>query len=140
MNSSVPVPCFQNFLKHTGSDSGYASTDTIRYATGEDAVIRFRGGSVRKVCGDDFTVLRGSDEIFLPALMFGAKGAVGSTYNFLLPHSKAIWTGFKSGDLDGARESAVSGPVVWCALRVTARFRRMGCETNRLHPQGSLPD
>ena len=42
-------------LQHTGSDSGNRSTDTIQSVSSEDAVIRFRGGTERTVCGEKFT-------------------------------------------------------------------------------------
>ncbi|MCU0795412.1 MAG: dihydrodipicolinate synthase family protein [Akkermansiaceae bacterium] len=46
----------------------------------------------------------GIDEKLLPALEAGAKGAVGSSYNFAAPLYHKLIAAFESGDLDTARE------------------------------------
>lgn len=45
----------------------------------------------------------GMDECLLPALALGAKGAVGSSYNFAAPIYQRIWRAFDRGDLEAAR-------------------------------------
>ena len=49
-------------------------------------------------------LLFGSDEVLLSAWVLGVRGAVGSTYNFLLPIFHQILADFDRGDLDAARE------------------------------------
>lgn len=50
-----------------------------------------------------FDVLYGYDELLLPALAVGAKGAVGSTYNFAAPMYLRVMELFNSGKLDDAQ-------------------------------------
>jgi N-acetylneuraminate lyase len=50
-----------------------------------------------------FNALFGRDEILLAALSLGAKGAVGSTYNFAAPLYRQIMEAFGRGDLETAR-------------------------------------
>ena len=38
-----------------------------------------------QICGDNFDMLYGFDELLLPALSVGAAGAIGSTYNYAAP-------------------------------------------------------
>lgn len=51
-----------------------------------------------------FDILYGLDELLLPALAVGAKGAIGSTYTFAAPLYKKTVDAFKRGDLAAARE------------------------------------
>ena len=51
-----------------------------------------------------FDVPFGFDEMLLGALALGAKGAVGSTYNFAAPIYQRLMAAFASGDLAAARE------------------------------------
>jgi N-acetylneuraminate lyase len=53
--------------------------------------------------GGKYDMLWGRDECWLPALSLGAKGAVGSTYNYAAPIYHAITAAFHSGDLEKAR-------------------------------------
>jgi N-acetylneuraminate lyase len=54
--------------------------------------------------GDEqFDVLWGTDEYLLAALALGARGAVGSTYNFAAPLYRRMWAAFDRGDLATAR-------------------------------------
>ena len=50
-----------------------------------------------------YDVLFGRDELLLSALQLGAKGAVGSTYNFSAPLYRAIIAAHESGDLAAAK-------------------------------------
>lgn len=54
--------------------------------------------------GGRFTALWGSDEMLLSALVVGAKGAVGSTYNIAAPLYQRVIKRFEQGDMQGARE------------------------------------
>jgi N-acetylneuraminate lyase len=51
-----------------------------------------------------FDVLFGRDEILLSALALGAKGAVGSTYNYMAPVYHRVIDAFKRGDMIEARK------------------------------------
>jgi N-acetylneuraminate lyase len=53
---------------------------------------------------DAFDILWGLDEILLAALAVGARGAVGSSYNFAAPVYQRLLAAFKSGDLATARQ------------------------------------
>jgi N-acetylneuraminate lyase len=50
-----------------------------------------------------FDVPYGTDEWLLAAVALGAKGAVGSTYNFAAPIYHRMLSAWKAGDLDAAR-------------------------------------
>ena len=49
-------------------------------------------------------ILHGYDEQLLAGLVFGAKGAVGSTYNFIAPLYYGVMEDFENGKLKAARE------------------------------------
>lgn len=53
---------------------------------------------------EKFDVLFGLDEMLLPALSVGAKGAIGSTYTFAAPLYLEVYDLFQRGELDAARE------------------------------------
>lgn len=50
-----------------------------------------------------FNMLFGKDEILLSALIIGAKGAVGSTYNYAAPLYHLIMTAYQAGDIETAQ-------------------------------------
>ena len=50
-----------------------------------------------------FDILSGLDEMLLPALAVGAKGAIGSTYTFAAPLYLEIMAAFEKGNIDDAR-------------------------------------
>jgi len=50
-----------------------------------------------------FDILYGTDEMMLSALATGAKGFIGSTYNFVAPLYYALIEAFKNGDLKEAQ-------------------------------------
>ena len=60
-------------------------------------------GSATEVAGGKFDLLFGRDEILLAGLALGARGAVGSTYNFAAPLYHRIIDAFNRGDLAAAR-------------------------------------
>lgn len=51
-----------------------------------------------------FDILFGYDELLLSALAVGAKGAIGSTYNFAAPHYYEVIHHFHAGKLEAARQ------------------------------------
>lgn len=52
-------------------------------------------------------ILHGFDELLMVGLAFGAKGAVGSTYNYMAPLYYGIMEDFEKGDLIAARNKQV---------------------------------
>jgi len=52
-----------------------------------------------------FDILFGIDEMLLPALAVGARGAIGSTYTFAAPLYVAVMEAFRKGDMKAAREA-----------------------------------
>lgn len=55
--------------------------------------------------GGRFDVLYGFDELLLPALAVGARGAVGSTFNIAAPLYRRLIDAFEAGELGAAREA-----------------------------------
>ncbi len=51
-----------------------------------------------------YDLLYGTDEMLLSALAVGAKGYIGSTYNFMAPLYRQLRANFDKGDLDTAQE------------------------------------
>ena len=60
-------------------------------------------GRSGEIGGGKYTMLFGRDEILLSGLALGARGAVGSTYNFAAPLYLRIIEAFNRGDLESAR-------------------------------------
>ena len=56
-----------------------------------------------RAAGGKLDVAFGFDEMLLAALALGARGAVGSTYNFAAPVYHRLIAAFERGDLDAAR-------------------------------------
>jgi len=54
--------------------------------------------------GDDLDIFWGVDEMLLCGLAAGAKGAVGSTYNYAAPVYRRLIDAFERGNLEEARE------------------------------------
>lgn len=55
-----------------------------------------------------FDILYGFDEMLLPALAVGAKGAIGSTYTFAAPLYLQVMRSFEKGDLEDARSKMLA--------------------------------
>lgn len=55
--------------------------------------------------GGEFEVLFGSDQQLLSSVLYGAQGAVGSTYNFAAALYRRMLAAFERGDLAAAREA-----------------------------------
>jgi N-acetylneuraminate lyase len=65
-----------------------------------------------------FEALFGRDEILLAGLSLGARGAIGSTYNFSAPIYQRLIQAFDRGDLENARtEQARANAVITAFLR-----------------------
>ncbi|MBI5768057.1 MAG: dihydrodipicolinate synthase family protein [Verrucomicrobia bacterium] len=97
------------------------------------ACIEFDGGK--------YDILFGIDEMLLGGLAFGARGAVGSTYNFAAPLYRKIITAFESGDLAEARRlQSLSAEMVRIivgnggrgGLKATMEFVGADCGHSRL--------
>jgi N-acetylneuraminate lyase len=73
--------------------------------------------------GGAFDVPFGVDEWLLAALALGARGAVGSTYNFAAPLARRLLRAFESGDLPAAREEQLRLARL---VRLLAGFGYMG--------------
>ncbi|MBL8812726.1 MAG: dihydrodipicolinate synthase family protein [Planctomycetaceae bacterium] len=58
----------------------------------------------QRACGGRFDIAFGVDEMLLAAVCLGAKGAVGSSYNFAGQIYRRIIAAFESGRLETARE------------------------------------
>jgi N-acetylneuraminate lyase len=73
--------------------------------------------------GGRFDVPYGTDEWLLAALVLGAKGAVGSTYNFAAPLYQRLIAASARGDLETAREEQFRSAQL---VRIVARRGFMG--------------
>ena len=68
-----------------------------------------------------FDILFGYDELLLPALSIGAKGAIGSTYTFAAPIYLKIMECFRNGDIAAAQELQYSSvKMVQCLAKHSA--------------------
>lgn len=67
-----------------------------------------------------FDILFGYDELLLPALAVGAKGAIGSTYTFAAPIYHKILEHFKNGHIEAAQEMQYhSIKMIQCLAKYT---------------------
>jgi len=69
--------------------------------------------------GGAFDVLFGFDESLLAGLCLGARGAVGSTYNFAGPHYLRLMRAFEAGDLAAARKAQLQATEM---VKILASF------------------
>lgn len=67
-----------------------------------------------------YNMLFGRDEILLAGMSMGARGAVGSTYNFAAPYYKAVIDAFNVGDMEAARRAQAE------AIEVVVAFKKFG--------------
>jgi N-acetylneuraminate lyase len=72
------------------------------------------------MAGDELDVLFGRDEILLAGLAAGAKGAIGSTYNYAAPVYHRIIAAVSAGDLATARKEQAR------AVRLVEVLRKFG--------------
>ncbi len=70
-------------------------------------------GRCLRLDGGCYDMLFGRDEMLLAALALGARGAVGTTYNFAAPLYQEVIESFQAGDLEAARSAqARAGDMV----------------------------
>jgi N-acetylneuraminate lyase len=68
--------------------------------------------------GGRYDIVFGRDEILVAGLALGARGAIGSTYNFMAPVFQEIIAAFEKGDLAAARErQAAANAVIQIFIR-----------------------
>lgn len=91
--------------------------------------------------GGKYDILFGVDEMLLAGLAFGAKGAVGSTFNFAAPLYRKIIAAFEAGEMDEARRlQSLSAEMVRIivgnggrgGLKATMEFVDADCGHSRL--------
>ncbi|KKL19238.1 hypothetical protein LCGC14_2467480, partial [marine sediment metagenome] len=70
--------------------------------------------------GGRFEVLFGRDEILLSALVLGARGAVGTTYNFAAPLYQRMVRAYQGGDMASAQVDQLR------AMQMIRALRRVG--------------
>lgn len=58
--------------------------------------------------GEQIDILSGVDELLLPCLSIGIRGAVGSSYNFAAPLYHLLMKQFEAGDLAAARKTQLT--------------------------------
>jgi len=67
---------------------------------------------------EKWDILHGFDELLIAGLTLGAKGAVGSTYNYIAPLYNQIITDFENGRIDEARQKqTISVKIVEVLLK-----------------------
>lgn len=69
--------------------------------------------------GGKFDILFGIDEILLASLAFGARGAVGSSYNFAAPIYRKVMAAFEAGDWTMARKEQARAVAL---IRLLVRY------------------
>jgi N-acetylneuraminate lyase len=94
-----------------------------------------------ETCGDRLTVFSGLDEIFLPCLVMGVQGGIGTTYN-CLPHLFVeLYDAWSNGDVAQAQELqfvvdrvvlALARYNVIPSVKVAMRFLGLDCGDPRL--------
>jgi len=98
--------------------------------------------------GGRFNILPGQDDNLLAALALGARGAIGSTYNFAAPLYRRIINAYEAGDMTTARKEqarareliAVMGKFGdAAAIKATMKIIGIDCGPCRL-PQRNLSD
>jgi N-acetylneuraminate lyase len=74
--------------------------------------------------GGRYDILFGHDEILLAGLALGAKGAIGSTYNFAAPVYLRMMEAFEAGDLAAARREQLQAAQM---IQVLLRHGGVAC-------------
>jgi N-acetylneuraminate lyase len=95
-----------------------------------------------------YEILWGADEMLLSALCVGARGAVGSTYNFAAPLYQRVIDAFDAGQLDVARELMSKAVVMvrtiyqypfHSAAKAILKMQGVECGRCRLPQNGITP-
>ncbi|MCK5685712.1 dihydrodipicolinate synthase family protein [bacterium] len=63
-----------------------------------------------------YDILHGYDELLLAGLVFGAKAAIGSTYNFMAPLYNEIINDVKNGDIEEAKRKQLTSVKIIAIL------------------------
>ena len=69
--------------------------------------------------GEDINISFGCDQLFVFAIMLGAKSAIGSTFNYAAPIYHKIMDSYKTGDIQAAQNAQVK---VFKLVRVLCNF------------------
>ena len=65
----------------------------------------------------EMNILNGPDEMLLMGLNAGADGGIGTTYNFQLDTIRSVYTHFRAGDINGARQAQAEADRVISVLK-----------------------
>lgn len=60
---------------------------------------------LKDLTNGEINIINGPDEMLLMGLAAGADGGIGTTYNILMDHIRAIYDNFAAGDISAAREA-----------------------------------
>jgi N-acetylneuraminate lyase len=104
----------------------------------------------RQAEGGRFDLLFGRDEHLICGLALGARGAVGSTYNFAAPLYNELIQAFDAGDLDRARRLQVKSQRMirlfqgvdasfLCAMKTVMKMVGVDCGPGRLPLRNLTP-
>jgi N-acetylneuraminate lyase len=119
------------YYYHLPSMTGVSLSVTDFFAQARKAISTFAGikythdnlmefQQLVAMAGDELDVLFGSDEILLAGLAAGARGAIGSTYNYAAPVYHRIIAAVSAGDLATARKEQAR------AVRLVEVLRKFG--------------
>ena len=78
---------------------------------------------IARVGTEDFTVISGPDEMCLPALTMGARGAIGTTYNIMSTHYIRLFSAHQNGDLATAQTLQYEANRVIQGTGICANYR-----------------
>lgn len=114
--SGVNFPMIRFLEKISGMLPNFAG---IKY-THEDCMdflscLRYRNGA--------YDILSGKDEIFLPSLTLGCKGAVGSTFNYAAPLYHELLRAYNEGNIREARRLQMLSVEI---IRLVAKYGGIG--------------
>jgi N-acetylneuraminate lyase len=70
-----------------------------------------------ELCGDGLNLLTGPDEMFLPFLLMGTHGGIGTTYNLVPELSLALYAAWAAGDVKQAQQAQYQIDRIILALR-----------------------
>jgi N-acetylneuraminate lyase len=155
--SAAPQTPFYYYHQPANSGVCFPMADFLRIAT--DRIPNLAGlkyshgdlvdfGRCLDFEGGRFNILPGQDDNLLAALALGARGAIGSTYNFAAPLYRRIINAYEAGDMTTARkEQARARELVAvmgkfgdaAAIKATMKIIGIDCGPCRL-PQRNLSD
>ena len=80
-----------------------------------------------------YDILYGTDEMLLSALAVGAKGYIGSTYNFMGLLYKQLRKSFDKGDLDTAQELQLKSVKI---VRIIVKYGGLAAQKSMMKLSG----